>query len=327
MLSRSDAAPRCSAPSRIPTISAEGLGLFRIVFALALFIIFCRQDFLGRTQTTPPVEWRPNGIATLAPFRICAEQPHLGRAAHVALLAATGCFALGLMTRTAAWVITASFLVCLGVDLQTRSACHDLAILVPVLASLGVGRWADAYALDLVWARRRHRTALHTVPPSAQPATYGVSLWMIMLAVGLAYAAAAYAKLRYCGLDWIFDGVVRNHLIEDFFAKGGVNPHGWRSDVLPWIATSPFVGVILGLFTIVFEFGFVGVVFLRHDWQRLLVGAAGISFHAGLYCCMSVFWPAWWAIYLVFLPWESWAHRLRQFQTTSDAVSMERLAA
>ena len=66
-----------------------------------------------------------------------------------------------------------------------------------------------------------------------------------MLIVGLAYAAAACAKLRNSARDWVFDGVVRNHVIEDFFAKGGVNPHGWRLHVATWIATSPFVGLFL----------------------------------------------------------------------------------
>jgi hypothetical protein len=119
--------------------------------------------------------------------------------------------------------------------------------------------------------------------------------------VGLAFLAAAYAKLDTSGVEWITGGAVRYHFVED----AGYAPMQWGLAVAS--SDSAAIGVSLAGFAT--EALFWLVICSRREWIRFAFGLSGLALLAGFYLFMGVLWRGWWILFLAFLPWgaiESW---------------------
>jgi len=125
-----------------------------------------------------------------------------------------------------------------------------------------------------------------------QPLQAGWPLWLIQLVIGWVYLQSGLEKVLIGGLAWLHPETFRNYI---YLHQA---PLGMR------VASSDLWCVLLPLLALLFELGFILVVF-RPAWAWLLL-PAGIVFHAGTYLLLGVGWyfNGWVATYIFFIPWE-----------------------
>ena len=272
---------------RIPELSASALGWFRLAFGLAMLVAW--------RSISPPgaVTWdlhrTSDWLARQDVVRSLAASDGGGywvwQAASVALV----CFAAGLWSRLSLAISVAAMTLFVGV-LLTSKAMHDWGIPLVTLWLLLIVPWRDSSGVQTALARWRGRP----VSP-VSPVMRGLAVWLPGLTIGMAFAAAAFAKLETSGVEWITGGAVRFHFIEDA-----------RQAPLSWglvVARSDAAAVGLSLAAIVVEGGFWLVLLARNIWARALFGLAGVGMQLGFYLLQGVFWPGWWALFIAFAPW------------------------
>jgi hypothetical protein len=122
--------------------------------------------------------------------------------------------------------------------------------------------------------------------------------------LGVAFAAAAWAKLTVPAgwTDWVLNGTIKYHLVND--AANAPVDWGLQFAAHPWLA------ILASLAVIVIEAGLVTAAFVRNEWYRLALGLSTAAVFAGFLLFMGVFWPAWWILFLGFLPWQRMAAAL-----------------
>jgi hypothetical protein len=171
-------------PFGIPRISAHALALFRALLGAALFAILLVYD--------------PIRAVPLPEQRVYSPLAELG---WVRALAAseTG---MATLRFVAAVTLHAALLL-------VRRGVHDWGLPVVTLLALLVVPWGDSPPLHVL---RRGGDAQDRTRPSQ---AYGFAVWLPGLMLGLAFAAAAYAKLEGSGLACITDGTVRYSFVED----------------------------------------------------------------------------------------------------------------
>ena len=292
----------------IPELDAPTAGLFRIVFGTAVLIFFASHpvdtSWLADTfdlaidgQSAAVVGWlrgHPWVVTLLTPWL---------------LLTGVG-FTAGLFTRVTFPLFVAGVLVWAYVATSISiTSIHPYGSFVLSLVALLPSAWGDAFSVD-AWLRRKRGQA-----SAAQPAgwRYGYSVWVPGLVVGVAYAAAAWAKLNVPPgwTDWVLNGTVKYHFIGD-----SVNaPVDWGLQ----FARFPFAAILASFGVVAIEGGLVTAAFVRNEWYRLTLGVAALLLFSGFYLFMGVFWPAWWILLLSFLPWR----RLGMYLTTTSRRSTE----
>jgi hypothetical protein len=286
---------------RVPALSARSLGLFRLALGLAMLQAL-------RSETPPgaiPLDLQraAGWLARQDLIRQLAATADAGywlwQATSLALIA----FALGIWARVALVAAAALMTLFVGLLLTSKGA-HDWGVPLITLWALTLVPWHDSSGLQTVFARWRGRPVL-----SVPPAQRGLAVWLPGLTIGLALAAAAFAKLDTSGIAWISSGAVRFHFIEDA-----------RQAPVPWglsIAGSDTAAVALSLAAITLEAGFWLVTLVRSNAGRALFGLAGLGMLLGFYLFQGVFWPGWWALFLAFAPW-SLVDRLAPVSFGSD---------
>ncbi len=185
-------------------------------------------------------------------------------------------FGIGWYPRIFFGGIVAAFIWLTLVEVERRSV-HDLTL--PVITMIG---W-----LFVPWgAPRRERS----------PAN-GFALWWPSVTLGMAFASAAFTKLRRFGLFWITSGAVRYHFVMD--AANAPSQAGLR------VAGSYPASVLFSLAAVVLESTVILAAFMPAPAMRLLFfcEAAGLLF--GFWLMQGVFWPLWWICALALLPWHA----------------------
>jgi len=283
----------------IPDLSADALGLVRIVYAGFLFWALVGPPFVvdpgnlaGDWPRWPWIAWlagRPDAMAgleyavivllVLFAAGLCARLAHGLAAAGLITIVLVWCHA-GLTT-IHVWLVCMCLLVCL----------------------LPVPWHHTSFGLDEWIRRRRQRPSARGLSGKA----YGYAVWAPGLILGSVWASAAYSKVEG-GPEWILGGAVQYHWVID--AAKDV-PVDWGL----WIATQPWAAVLMSFFGVFFEAIFIFSVFSRPAgvW-RPLFAATGIPLLIGFYLFHGVLWWPWWLAYLLFvIPWAHVAdglHRL-----------------
>jgi hypothetical protein len=283
----------------IPHVDARTAGLFRIVFgtaALAYLLIYpVDASWLNRTfdlEIDGPVhqivmEWlraRPRIVDLIGPW----------------LLVTGAAFIAGLFTRITYALFVAGVLIWAYVAVSLSST-HPQSILVLTLVALLPSRWGDGLSID-AW---RHAKSGRSIAQPPGP-RYGYSVWVPVLAFGVAFAAAAWAKLTVPPgwTSWVLNGTVKYHFITD-----SVNaPVQWGLQ----LAAHPWLAVLASLAAIAIELLVVTAAFIRNEWYRLAMGLGAVCLIAGFGVFMGVFWPGWWVPLLGFLPWQAMSRPLRE---------------
>ena len=160
-----------------------------------------------------------------------AASPTACNAVEAALLVAAGLFTIGLWTRWSYATFVAVFFLLTLVKLESSGA-HDLGLpLVTFLGWLAVP-WGSGLSIG-GWRLGR---APGDAGPDTASRVQGFAIWWPGFTLGVALLAAAYAKLRESGFEWITGGAVRYHFIAD-----AGNAHvDWGL----WVASHPWAAVL-----------------------------------------------------------------------------------
>ena len=285
----------------IPTLTARSLGKFRVVFGLALFYVVFSDP--SRAQ---PLEMHRNygWLADWSLVHAVAASVTTCRVLHGITLALAGLFIVGLWTRPAYVALVVGIFVSQLVELHSAET-HDWELLLLTLFALTVVPWGDGFSLDARLTRRPGRKV------RAGP-LYGLAIWIPGFTLGLAFAAAAYAKLTNGGLAWITSGAVKYHFIADATNA----PVTWGL----WVAAHPSAAVLLSLGVVVIEACFISIIFVRSPWRRLLLGGVGLSLMAGFYVFQGVIWEPWLLLFVALLPWPLLDHGASPPATVSNTA-------
>lgn len=163
---------------------------------------------------------------------------------------------------------------------------HTVGTLLVTLVCLLGSRWGDAWSVD-AW-RRRER-------PRAAAQVYGFTVWVPSFVLGLAFAAAGFAKLFQGGIGWILNGTVRYHFLSD--SREALVDWGLRA------VQSDAAAVLLSLGAVAIEALVIVGVFARAYTFRLAAGVASLLLLSGFALFQGVIWAGWWMLLLSFLPW------------------------
>lgn len=288
----------------IPEVSPHALAAFRIAYGVAMIVAVSgvQLDPLPR-DAHRLYSW----IARNEIIREISASATGASSVRTAVIGSLALFAAGVAPRVTL-VLSAALLTLFAAVMVTHKSVHDWGLPVVAMWLLVAAPWQEGFGLSWMW--RRWRGA----PEAASANPRGLALWLPGLALGAAFAAAAFAKLDTSGLQWITGGAVRYHFIEDAVTA----PVRWGLA----IASSENASVLVSLGAILAEAGFVAVMFFRQAGIRLLFGLVGAAILAGSYLFQGVWWPAWWALLTAFLPWspvmDALARRLPRLTVLAD---------
>jgi hypothetical protein len=269
----------------VPPISARALGVFRALLGTALLAILI-ADPLRAVPRDLQRAYSP--LADIGWVHALAASGTGTLVLQLVACASAVTFALGLRAGRAYAVLVAALLL-RAILLLVRRGVHDWDLPIVTLLGLLAVPWADAPGL----LQRRAASSVTGANPVSR--AYGFAVWLPGLTIGLAFAAAAYAKLHRSGLAWITGGAVRYHFVED----GRNTPFTLGL----WVATQPDVAVVLSTIALAIEASFFLVVFARGWRTRAAFGLAGAGLMAGFYVFQGVRWWPWLMLFTAFLPW------------------------
>lgn len=270
-----------AASVRMPYLGPRAFGAFRVALAIAILGVVWVLD----VRAVPFQQQRALGIPGVEWLRPLAGQPDLVVGLRWAITVAAIVFGAGAYARLAFGALTAGFLIWCCLWGMTMSA-HPLGPLPLALVALLAAPWNEGVGVD-------HWRTGGTGPPSRVPRGYGP--WVLCLALGVGFAAAAFAKVRG-GPDWILNGTVRYHFMAEALTASRV-PWG------PWIAIRPWLSIALSFLTVAGEAVLIAALFTGVRWRAAL-GVMAATLLAGFALFHGADWPAWWTLLLGFLPWE-----------------------
>jgi hypothetical protein len=285
----------------LPALSPTRLGLFRIALGVTLLAALPVAAELPDAPFPRALHRSADWFADWEWVHRLAEHSNVSSGVLTLAYVALALFTAGVLPRISYVVALVAITVRALVLLQHKSA-HDWGLPLVVLWGLSIVPWNAG--LTLV-PRRGHGVA--------GDVRYGFAIWFPGLALGLAWLAAAYAKLDSSGIDWVLGGAVKYHFVEDFRQAPGT----WGL----WVAGRPALAVALSFAAIVVEALFVLHAFFPQPLVRLGFGVLGLGVLGGFYAMQGIFWVLWWVLLLAFLPYEPLAGLLRRGRLRQGVVS------
>ena len=273
----------------VPDVSAETLGLYRMIFA-GLLIVAVARDRLPFAPFPQELHQRVGGIADWQVFHWLASRADLVRDLEQGLLVALVLFGIGFLTRFSLAVVALTMLTWILVRVAHRGV-HDWAIVLPAVIGILPVRWGDAFSIDETIRRWRGRATA----AGRHGKHYGFGIWLPGFVLGLSFAAAALAKLRESGLDWILSGAVRYHFVTD--ARSAPFTLGL------WVASHYWVAVAMSFMAIVLEGTIILGSFVQRPLLRLVFACEALLVLSAFYVFQSELWIAWWILVAGLLPW------------------------
>jgi len=265
----------------VPRITARSLGIFRALLGFGFLLILLFADPIIAVPLDLQHAYSP--VADMGWVHRLAASGTGTFTLQVAGCVSALLFALGIWARPSFFVLVPVLLIHATL-LLVRRGVHDWDLPIVTLLALLVVPWGDA---PPIFNLRSHS--------SETSRAYGFAVWVPGLTIGLAYIAAAYAKLHTSGLAWITTGAVRYHFVDD-----GKNA---PIDLGLWIATQPGLAIVLSALVVLVEAIFIIVIVLSGWRARAAVGLVGASLMGGFYLFQGVHWWPWLILYSAFLPW------------------------
>ena len=270
----------------VPYISACALAIFRALLGFAFLGVLIYHPI----QAVPRADQRAySPLAELEWVQALAASGTGTFALQSIGCAAAALFALGIRARPSYFVLVTVLLLHATI-LLVRRGVHDWDVAIVTLLALVIVPWGSAPPLWSLGARLRSTSGETSVSR-----LYGFAVWLPGLTLGLAYAAAAYAKLSRSGFEWISSGAVRYHFVED----GRNTPFVFGL----WVATHPTVAMTLSLLAILVEATLIAVVFVASWRARMMFGLAALALMGAFYVFQGVLWWPWLILLSAFLPW------------------------
>jgi len=269
---------------RIPSASAEAAAAFRIVFgALLVYLTLTRP--VSASMALHPSNVLSSGHDLLLQGVAAAPWIAHGLPLWIALWGTL--FVVGAFTRTAFACLTLG-VVGWAALYTTTTSYHTVSALLLALFALQGSRWGDAWSVD-AWRRSDRATT------RATPQEYGYATWAPAFVLGVAYFAAAFAKVRDVGPAWILNGTVKYHFLSD--SSQAMVDWGLRVGHYPRVAVALSFGAIAVEALVV-----LGVLAGAYRY-RLAAGIGTLCLLSGFAALQGLFWPGWWVLLLSFLPW------------------------
>jgi hypothetical protein len=247
-------------------IGPKTLALVRMIVAGQALWILLSRDPAG-ISALPPAVW--DGVDRRLALRFLLEPGRSGLE-WTLWIAAVACVSLVL-----AGYRTRVFGVFGGVLL------YHLAPLDALLAAVGAwgkGLTIATLALPILSASacedRWSLQAVRHAPPARDPGVFAWPVTLIRFLFAGIYLYSGVAKLATAGIGWASAATVRNHIL-----VAGLDP-ALRSGASDWLVAHPGLCAALAAGILIFEVGFVLVVFV--PGLRRPAVAAGLALHAGL---------------------------------------------
>lgn len=270
---------------RIPRASARAVGIFRIAFGLCLLPYFVWK-WVGP-------EWLEQAAAesNLQAYFIQVYDAAPGVTGWITPWIVFWCvlFVLGVWSRTAYAMLTAGVMAWAFVY-TARVGSHQVQVPLVAMLCMLWSRWGDALSVDAWWPRRRRA--------GADSRVYGYTMWIPGVVIGLAFAAAAFSKMRESGIAWITNGSVKYHFLSD----GHRAPVDWGLR----LAQNDLLAVLMSFIGVALEASVIVLVCCSAYRYRLAGGLVVIALVLSFWLFQGLFWPFWTMLALSFLPW----HRL-----------------
>ena len=271
----------------IPDVDARTAGFFRIVFGSAVVVYFASHSF-GAAVLDATFDVKLNGELHSAVLAWLRRHPGVVDSLTPWLVVSGAAFTVGALTRTSYALFVAAAILWAFVAIYVDSL-HPHSTLLLALVMLLPSRWGDALSVD-AWRRGDAVAPRHG-------RIYGYSPWVPGLVLGVAFAAAAWAKLVNgpSWTSWVLNGTIQYHFITDSIGA----PVDWGLRFVHY----PRLAIVASLAAVATEALVVTAAFSRRESYRLVVGLAALALLAGFWLFMGVVWSGWWLLLLGFLPW------------------------
>jgi hypothetical protein len=265
----------------VPQITAYSLGVFRAVLGFGFLLILLFADPIIAVPLDLQQAYSPLADVDWV-HRLAASETGTFTLQVIGCVSAL-LFALGIWARPSFAVLVPVLLIHATL-LLVRRGVHDWDLPIVTLIALLAVPWGAAPSV------------FNLRSDSSQTSrAYGFAVWLPGLTIGLAFAAAAYAKMQTSGLDWITSGAVRYHFVDD--------GHNAPVDLGLWIATQPALAVVLSALVVLIEASFIVVIFMSGWRARAVFGLVGAALMGGFYLFQGVHWWPWLILFAAFLPW------------------------
>jgi len=298
--------------SRIPAVSATELGVYRLLFGLAL--IWTIYDMRLPTQAFPhEFHLRSHVPESWTWIHDLAAQPERVVGLEYIAITLAALFAIGLATRLSYTALVLVLTVWTFVRL-THTAVHNWSAMFVTLWAFLPVRWGDGFSVDRLIGSLFGRPPLDNL----RRRSYGYALWVPGLVFGTAMAGAGSAKVVQGGLAWITNGTVKYHFVTDA-AKA---PSDWGLVV----ATQPTAAVLLSGAAVATELTVVLAVLVPSYLWRLPFALSGLGLLIGFYIFQNEWWWAWWTLYLAFfIPWPQLVRLVARYEANATNEAWSRL--
>jgi hypothetical protein len=269
----------------VPALSPRGLALFRIALGVSIALYLASDAYEASAPTDRGIAFDLTDVALV---HWLAAHAGLVNAIRLGAAATALVFAAGFAPRLTYAVMAAGTIVWMWV-VTVAVGAHPYSVLLVALLALFAAKWPAAPPL--------HRLSRE---PGAPRFELGYAPWVLSLSLAVAFAAAAYAKLRD-GPEWIAGGNAKFAWVSD-----------GRDAKVDWglrLAAQPRTAVALSATAVAVEALVIVSAFTRSTSLRLALGVSAASLLAGFDLLQGVFWPAWWIALLGFLPWDCLSRR------------------
>jgi hypothetical protein len=271
---------------RIPMASAQAVGIFRIAFGVCLLPYFLWKwvgpEWVERAAPESNLQGYFTGLYEMAPEVTSWIGPWI----------VVWCllFIAGAAARTSYAMLTLGVMAW-GFVYTARVGSHQVQVPLVAMLCLLWSRWGDALSVD-AWLRRRRNPAADD-RRVLQSRIYGYTMWIPGFVIGLAFAAAAFAKLRESGIAWITNGSVKYH----FLTSRAPVDWGLR------LAQNDLLAIVMSFAGVALEASVIVLVCCSEYRYRLAAGAAVTALVMSFWLFQGLFWPFWAIMALSFLPW------------------------
>lgn len=240
-------------------VPAGRVAAFRtLAYLYVPFELLWAYPWVLQHKDVPGTFYQPLLIGRLLPLPVPTEQ--LVVTVHWALIATAVVAATGRAPRLLGWVVAGLYLEWQVIAMSYGKVDHDrfgLILTFFTLATVGRTRWGDPTPTE----------------------RGGWALRMAQLGAIATYFLAAFAKLRYGGVDWLWGATLARAVVR----RGTV-----FSD---WMLDLPGLLVAMQVFIVAFELGTPVVFFVAERTRRRIV-ALLYGFHLGTYASITIaFWP------------------------------------
>ncbi len=227
-------------------------------------------------------------------------------------LASMACSCIGLFTRTNMVISTLLATYLFGIQHNYGRTYHEECVPIMIMAAMCFSRCADAYSVDRWIAKKRSKTPIAPMAPSA---AYTWPIRLIWVYMSMAFFAAGLAKIDHGGWVWFVSDQMKWNILSHFYLEKTV-----PTDLGLWVAKSDLLCKLMCWYTVISECA--GPVALISTRWRMPVALSWFALQMGIWLMMGVFFKLWFVCYIFWFPWDKILARVSQFIPSLDGTAL-----